>query len=115
MDTRRLGLILILGGAALTVLSLIWFVAAYAEVMEMASDFLGSDHAAKMMACVYSSAPICQGAGMFSDAPAYSPVVFWIGVIAFLAGVVVRFAAGKSAPASRPASGGTGQATAKVG
>lgn len=100
MDTRRLGLILILGGAALTVLSFIWFVSAYAEAMDMASDFLGNEYSAKMIACLYSSSPICQGAGMFSEAPTYSPAVFWIGAIALLAGIAVRFASGKSAPAT---------------
>lgn len=109
MDTRRLGLILILGGAALTVLALIWFMAAYADAMDMASDFLGGDYAAKMMACLYSSSPICEGAGMFSEGPTYSPVVFWVGMIALLAGIAARFAAGKSAAAGSPVSGGTEQ------
>lgn len=97
MDTRKLSLVLMLGGAATTLLALIWFVAAYADAMAMASDFLGDDHAARMMACLYSSAPLCQGAGMLSDGPAYSPFVFWIGMIAVLAGIVVRLAAGKGA------------------
>jgi hypothetical protein len=76
----------------------------------MASDFGGDDYAFKLMACLYSSSPICQGAAMLSDGPAYSPGVFWIGVIALLAGTVVRLTVGKSAAAGPPAPGSTGQA-----
>jgi hypothetical protein len=103
MDIRRLSLILILGGAGISLLALIWFLGAYAEPMEMASDFMGDEYVAKMMSCLYSSSPICQGAGMLDDSPAYSPMVLWIGVIGLLAGIVVRFAA-KSAMASGPES-----------
>lgn len=110
MDTRKLSLILILGGAGVTLLALAWFLAAYSGVMEMANDFMGDEYAAKMMSCLYSSPPICQGAGMLDDSPAYSPVVFWIGVIGLLAGIVVRFAATRTAGA-----GGSGaQSTAEV-
>lgn len=110
MNTKKLGLILILGGVLFTVLALVWFMAAYADAMDMAGGLLGGDYALKMVACVYSSSPICQGAGMFSDSPTYSPVVFWIGVIALLAGIVIRLAVSKSPATASPASGGTGPA-----
>lgn len=96
MNARKLSLILILGGAGISLLAVIWFMTAYAAAMEMASDFMGDEYVAKMMSCLYSSSPICQGAGMLDDSPAYSPVVFWIGVVGLLAGIVVRFAAGKT-------------------
>jgi hypothetical protein len=108
MNTRKLGLNLILGGTALTMLALIWFTSAYAGAMDMASDFGGDDYAFKLMACLYSSSPICQGAAMLSDGLAYSPEVFWIGVIALLAGIVVRFAAARSAAAGSPAAASAG-------
>lgn len=111
MDTRKLSLILVLGGVGISLLALVWFVAAYAGAMEMASDFMGDEYVVKMMSCLYSSSPICQGAGMLDDSPAYSPVIFWIGLIGLLAGLVVRFAAAKSAMAGRPESGSTGQAS----
>jgi hypothetical protein len=110
MDTRKLSLILMLGGAGMCLLALIWFMTAYASAMEMASDFMGDEYVAKMMSCLYSSSPICQGADLLDDSPAYSPVVFWIGVIGLLAGVAIRFAAGKNAVAGLPASDRTGQA-----
>jgi hypothetical protein len=110
MDPRRLSLILILGGAGIGLLALIWFVAAYAGAMDMASDFGGDDYAVKMLSCLYSSSPICEGAGMLGDGPAYSPVLFWVSVLALLAGIVVRLAARKNAVAVSPASGGSGQA-----
>jgi hypothetical protein len=109
MDTRKLSLILIFGGASLTLLALVWFVAAYAGAMEMASDFMGDEYVAKMMSCLYTTSPICQGAGMLDDSPAYSPVVFWIGVIGFFGGIVVRFASAKSAAAG----GSSGSAQAR--
>lgn len=112
MDTRRLSLILMLGGAAITAIALIWFMAAYAEVMGMAGDFLGSDSAARLFACLYSSSPVCQGAGMFSDGPSYSPVVFWIGLIGLLAGLVIRFSTGQRVASGSPASASDGQTPA---
>lgn len=114
MDTGKLSLILILGGVATTVVALIWFLAAYAEALEMASDFGGADYAASMMSCLYSPSALCQGAGIFSDAPAYTPVVFWIGVIALLGGIVVRFAVSKSAAAGEPASGDADAANGEI-
>lgn len=114
MDTRKLSLILILGGGGISLLALIWFMTAYAGAMEMASDFMGDEYVAKMMSCLYSSSPICQGVGMLDDGPAYSPVVFWIGVIGLLGGIVVRWAAGRNAAAGSPESGSAGQAP-KVG
>lgn len=95
MDIRRLSLILMLGGAGAVLLALVWFVAAYAGAAEM-MEFMGDEFALKMLSCLYSSSAICQGAGMFSDGPSYSPVLFWIGLIGVLAGVVIRLSAGSS-------------------
>lgn len=99
MNTRKLGLTLILGGIGLIVLAVIWFFAAYAGAFDMMSGLGGNDMAGRLMSCLYSSSALCQGAGFFSDAPSYSPVVLWIGVIALLAGVVLRFASARSGPA----------------
>lgn len=105
MDTRRLGLILLAGGAAGIVIALVWFAAAYDDAMDMAGTFAGDDYAARLMSCLYSSDPICQGATMFSDGPAYSPVLFWIGVVALLAGAAVLFASRSSREAVGAAEG----------
>lgn len=109
MDARKLGLILLAGGAAFTLLALVWFAASYADAMDMASEFAGDDYAARFMTCLYSSAAICQGAAMFSDGPAYSPEVFWIGVIALLGGIVVRLAASRGTAAGGAAAIPTGE------
>lgn len=108
MNARKLSLALILGGIAVVVLSVIWFFTAYSGAMDMMKSLGGSEMAGKLMACLYSSNAMCQGAGFFSDAPSYSPVVLWIGVVAILAGVIIRFAADKSGSAgpATPASGG---------
>lgn len=115
MDPRRLGLVLILGGAAALVLAVVWFAAAYADAMDMAGSFAGDDYASRLMACLYSSAAMCQGAAMLSDGPAYSPAVFWIGVAGLLGGIVVRLAAARGVAPGRggegaPAAGDAGQA-----
>jgi hypothetical protein len=109
MDYKKLSLILVSGGAAIVVLSVVWFLAAYAEAMDSIGQFGGKDMAAKMMACLYSSPAICQGAGVFSDTPSYSPVGFWIGVIALLAGIAVRFATTGSAAPGNSVSAGTAE------
>ncbi|MBC7162154.1 MAG: hypothetical protein H5U26_08620 [Immundisolibacter sp.] len=109
MNYKKLSLILISGGAAIVVLSVVWFLAAYAEAMDSIGRFGGKDMAAKMMACLYSSPAICQGAGIFSDTPLYSPVGFWIGVIALLAGIAVRFATTSSAAPGKSVSAGTAE------
>lgn len=114
MNTRKLSLILILGGAAVVLLSIIWFLMAYAEAIDFTSQYGGRDITSKVMACLYSSPAICQGTGFFSDAPSYSPVVFWIGVISLIAGVAVRFSlnkpASEGAPTGTPFAGDAGQA-----
>src|SRR3546814_5823685 len=55
-----------------------WFVTAYAETMDFVNQYGGTDMSRKLIACLYSSSAICQGAGFLNDAPSYSPVVFWI-------------------------------------
>jgi hypothetical protein len=119
MNTRKLSRILILGGAAVVVLSVVWFLAAYAEAIEFFGELGGGDMGAEMMACLYSSPAICQGVSALSDAPSYSPVVFWIGLIALLAGVIVRFSlnkpASESGPAGTSSAGSVGAETSILG
>lgn len=119
MNTRKLSRILILAGAAVVVLSVVWFLAAYVETMDYIGQFGGGDMVAEVMSCLYSSPAICQGANVFSDGPSYSPVVFWIGLIALLAGVIIRFALDKpafeSGAANSPAAGGVRQALGEEG
>lgn len=101
MDPRKLSLVLVLGGAAITLISIVWFVAAFASTLDMLGRW--SD----VSACLYSNPAICQGAAFFSDGPAYSPVVFWIGVISLLAGVIVFFTLAKQQPPATSAPGQT--------
>ena len=93
MDTRKLGLVLVLAGIAVTVVAVGWFFTAYADVMDMASQWMGDDYAARMLSCLYSTPQVCEGAAFLSEGPAYSPVLFWIGVLGVLGGIVIRFAA----------------------
>ncbi len=91
MNLRKLSLVLMLIGTVMTVLSLVWFLLAYAEAMDFIGQYGGADISSKLVACLYSSPPICEGAGFLSDAPSYSPAVFWIGVVALLAGMIIHF------------------------
>ncbi|AFI85849.1 hypothetical protein [Methylophaga nitratireducenticrescens] len=92
MDLRKLSLILMLMGIAFLLLSLVWFFVAYASTLDTITQYGDKDLVMQMMACVYSSPPICQGAAFLSDGPSYSPVVFWLGIIMILVGVIVFFA-----------------------
>lgn len=100
MDARKLSLFLILGGAAMTLVAAVWFFVTFADAIEMADSFGGGDYAARFMACLYSSDAMCQGALAFSDGPTYSPVVFWLGVVALLGGIGLRFAVRQGPAAS---------------
>lgn len=97
MILKKVGLMLILGGIITALLSIAWFVTAYAETMDFVNQYGGADMSSKLIACLYSSPAICQGAAFLNDAPSYSPVVFWIGVIALLAGTIVRLSTKNSA------------------
>lgn len=95
MNLRKLSLILMLAGIVFLMLSLVWFFVAYASTLDTMSQYGDKDVVMQMMACVYSSPPICQGAAFLSDGPAYSPVVFWLGIMMVLGGVIVFFALNK--------------------
>lgn len=95
MNVRKLSLLLMLAGVALLLLSIVWFFVAYASTLDTMSRYGDKDVTMQMMACIYSSPPICQGAAFLSDSPTYSPVVFWLGVILLLAGIIVFFALNK--------------------
>jgi len=95
MDTRKLSRTLIWGGIGIIVLAVIWFVTAYADAMSTIGDFGGGDVVGQMMSCLYSNPAICQGASFMSDGPSYTPAVFWIGVLALLAGLVMHFTLNK--------------------
>lgn len=101
MSVRKLSLLLMLAGVVLLLLSIVWFYVAYASTLDTISQYGDDDVMMQMVACIYSSPPICQGAAFLSDSPSYSPVVFWLGLILLLAGVLVFFALNKQ-PASAP-------------
>jgi hypothetical protein len=106
MNNRKLSRILILGGIVLIVLAIVWFIAAYAKFIDTMSQYGGGDAVSQMLSCLYSTPAICQGANYLSSGPSYSPAVFWIGVLALLAGVVMRFAMSRATtPGGAPAAG----------
>lgn len=116
MNIRKLSLILIWGGLAVLALAGVWFMQAYSSVMDTVGTFGGREYASKFVACLYSSPAICQGASFLSDGPGYSPVIFWIGAIALLVGVVLRFTANQPSPGGADAAvagGGEGTAPAE--
>ena len=109
MNVRKLSLLLMLAGVALLLLSIVWFFVAYASTLDTMSRYGDKDVTMQMMACIYSSPPICQGAAFLSDSPAYSPVVFWLGVILLLGGIIVFFALNKQITSASNMAGSTDQ------
>ena len=95
MNPRKLCVILMLAGMALLLLSLVWFFAAYASTLDTMSRYGNKDVITQMMACIYSSPPICRGAAALSDGLSYSPMIFWLGILLLLAGVVAFFSLNK--------------------
>ena len=66
MNLKKLGTILILGGIAAILLSIVWFMTAYADTMDFVGRYGGADMSGELMACLYSSPAICQGASFLS-------------------------------------------------
>ncbi|HCO00157.1 MAG TPA: hypothetical protein DIT31_07830, partial [Methylophaga sp.] len=91
MNPRKLCVILMLAGMALLLLSLVWFFVAYASTLDTMSRYGDRDVTLQLMACIYSTPPICQGAASLGDGPSYSPMLFWLGLLLFIAGVIVFF------------------------
>lgn len=104
MNTRKLSLILLISGPVVILASVLWFLVAYAETIDAFSQFGGDDMAAEMIACLYSSPDICEAAGIFDDAPLYSPAVFWLGLVSLIVGVVLRLSPAGSNSAEAPLS-----------
>jgi hypothetical protein len=102
MDIRKLSQMLIIGGIVFIVLAVIWWMASYSSAFDMSARYSGDS--GSITSCLYSSSATCSAWAMFGDSggPSYSPAVFWIGVIALLAGVVMRFVAKDSSGAIAP-------------
>lgn len=96
MNLKKFSFLLMFSGVSILALSVMWFLLAFAETMDFVGEYGGSDISAEMLTCLYSSSPICQGASFLSEGPSYSPVVFWIGVVALLGGVIIRLSLAKS-------------------
>lgn len=107
MNPRKLSVILILAGVTLLLLSVVWFFAAYASALDTMSRYGNKDVTMQMMACLYSTPPICQGASFLGGGPSYSPVIFWLGVVSLLTGVIVVFALTKQAQTTEESAGRT--------
>lgn len=95
MNPRKLCVILMLAGMALLLLSMVWFFVAYASTLDTMSRYGNKDVTLQLMACIYSTPPICQGAAFLGDGPSYSPMLFWLGLLLFIAGVIVFLALNK--------------------
>lgn len=109
MNPRKLCLILMLSGIAFLLLSVVWFFAAYASALDTMSRYGNKDVTMQMMACIYSTPPICQGATFLSEGPSYSPMIFWLGILLLVAGVIVFFAQNKQIKQMQSLDGGTGE------
>ena len=100
MHLRRLGTILIAGGTGLAAAAFAWWLAFYSTIMrELAqapSAPPGGNSVFDAISCLYSSADVCgfiAGFARLMGRTPYEPMVFWAGLAALVAGVVVRLAA----------------------
>lgn len=104
VDFKKLGNILaVIGGAVLAGAVAWWFVFYSNVVSELQRAPVGVEAGKGLrdvVSCLYSSDGICgliaTGANLFGKTP-YAPVVFWVGLVGLVVGVVIRLAA-KPAP-----------------
>lgn len=100
MDFRKLGNILAVIGAAALVGAVAWWFVFYSNVVSELQNAPGGREAGAgirdVWRCLYSSDGLCAlisgGANLFGKTP-YEPMLFWIGLVGLVVGVVVRLAA----------------------
>jgi len=93
MNARKLsGSMLSLGVLAVAV-ALIWWAHFYSQVSrELGGDLKG------YLGCIYSTSGACgfvSGLASFVEVTPYSPILFWVGAVLLITGLLIRSSAGK--------------------
>ena len=96
MDIKKLGSLLLIGGALVLVAAVIWWYSFYASIMSDVSNVPGARGQFNVFdawSCLYTSSDFCGlvsgGARLLGKTP-YEPKVFWIGLAAVVAGLLIR-------------------------
>lgn len=99
MDFKKLGMILMGLGLAVTAGACIWWYTFYSAVVREVMRVPGGNAQLNVFdakSCLYSSSDFCgliSGAARFLGNTPYEPMLFWAGVAALVIGAIVRLAA----------------------
>jgi hypothetical protein len=106
VDFKRLGTILMVGGAVLAAAAFVWWLTFYASIMRELERAPGGPPGGNSVfdaiSCLYSSRDVCGFVAGFARLlgwTPYEPMVLWIGLVSLAAGIVIRLAA---RPGGRP-------------
>lgn len=89
MNANKLGSILFKAGVLITMVAVVWWGMTYGQrAMDVGAGLN------KALTCLYSSGGLCGMASSFSKlggGTPYEPLVFWVGVLLLVAGLVLGF------------------------
>jgi len=89
MEIKKLTQILLGLGGVITAGSIIWWASFYGQVVNEVGGNLGD-----FFQCLYTSSGPCGflvGIAQLAGATTYNPTLFWIGVIMFGVGIILKF------------------------
>jgi hypothetical protein len=96
MDLKKLGNLLVIGGALVIVAAIVWWYSFFSSVMSDVSKVPGAQGEFSVFdakSCLYTSSDFCGlisgGARLLGKTP-YEPKVFWVGLAALIAGGLIR-------------------------
>ena len=104
MDLKKLGNLLLVGGALVLAGAFVWWMSFYSSVMGDVSRVPGAQSEFSVfdaISCLYTSSDFCglvSGAARMLGRTPYEPKVFWLGLAAFVVGGLIRATAKPSGP-----------------
>jgi hypothetical protein len=100
VDFKRLGTILIVGGAAVTAIAFAWWLSFYSSILgdlaKAPAAPPGGNSVFDLFSCFYSSRDVCgfiAGFARLVGRTPYEPMLLWMGLAGLVGGVVIRLAA----------------------
>ncbi len=104
MDFKKLGILLVVAGAAVLVAACIWWFTFYSSVVREIGKVTGSGEGSVLdvVGCLYSSSGICglvASVAVLAGKTAYEPMLFWFGLAGLILGALIRFMAKPSGAA----------------
>ena len=99
MDFKKLGNILLVGGAVVLAGAFVWWFSFFSSIMNEVAKVPGGRGDIGVFdafSCLYSNSVFCgliSGAARLAGKTAYEPMVFWFGLAALIAGILIRVTA----------------------